>query len=192
VAYETEDTVSSAVFVRDGDGNEWQPADYLDAFATFVRDHADQIEAIRILLDRPQGWSTDALKELRNQLAAARPRFTVDNLQLAHERHYHKALADIISMVKRAAVDTSPLLTAEERVSQAVDRVVAGRTLSEAQVKWIEYIRQHLVANLSIERDDFEAIPVLSDHGGWGRANRVFEGQLAELIDKLNEELVAA
>jgi type I restriction enzyme R subunit len=70
--------------------------------------------------------------------------------------------------------------------------VVAGRTLTEAQTKWIEYIRQHLVANLSIERDDFEAIPVLSDHGGWGTANRVFEGQLAELINELNEELVAA
>jgi type I restriction enzyme R subunit len=56
----------------------------------------------------------------------------------------------------------------------------------------MEYIRQHLIANLSIEREDFEAIPVLSGHGGWGRANRVFEGQLAELIQELNEELVAA
>jgi type I restriction enzyme, R subunit len=32
----------------------------------------------------------------------------------------------------------------------------------------------------------------LSEHGGWGRANRVFEGQLADLIKELNEELVAA
>ena len=66
------------------------------------------------------------------------------------------------------------------------------RLSADDQAKWMEYIRQHLVANLSIEREDFEAIPVLSDHGGWGRANRVFEGQLAELIDELNEELVAA
>jgi type I restriction enzyme R subunit len=95
-------------------------------------------------------------------------------------------------MVKHVVVELSPLLTAEERVNQAVDRVIAGRPLTEAQAKWMEYIRQHLIANLSIERDDFEAIPVLSDHGGWGRANRVFEGLLAELLQELNEELVAA
>ena len=35
-------------------------------------------------------------------------------------------------------------------------------------------------------------MPVLSDRGGWGRANRVFDGQLAELLEELNEELVAA
>ena len=87
---------------------------------------------------------------------------------------------------------TSPLLTAEERVNQAVDRVTTGRELSVAEAKWMEYIRQHLVANLSIEREDFEEIPVLSDHGGWGRANRLFGGQLAELLEELNEELVAA
>lgn len=101
-------------------------------------------------------------------------------------------LVDIISMVKHAAVSTSPLLTAEERVNQAVDRVTSGRQLSTAEAKWMEYIRQHLVANLSIEREDFEAIPVLSDHGGWGRADRVFRGHLAQILEQLNEELVAA
>ena len=132
------------------------------------------------------------LTALREALTNAPEHFTEANLQRAFQAAHHKALADIISMVKRAAVDTSPLLTAEERVNQAVDQVVAGRTLSEPQGKWIEYIRQHLVANLSIERDDFEAIPVLSDHGGWRRADFVFEGRLAVLIEDLNEELVAA
>ena len=65
-------------------------------------------------------------------------------------------------------------------------------SFSAAEAKWMEYIRQHLVANLSIEREDFEAIPVLSDHGGWGKADRVFQGQLVELLEELNEELVAA
>jgi type I restriction enzyme R subunit len=157
-----------------------------------VHEHQEQVQAISILLSRPKDWGATPLTELREALKQAPEHFTEANLQRAFHAAHHKALADIISMVKRAAVDTSPLLTAEERVNQAVDRVIAERTLSDAQTKWIEYIRQHLVANLSIERDDFEAIPVLSDHGGWGRANRVFEGQLAELIDKLNEELVAA
>ena len=41
-------------------------------------------------------------------------------------------------------------------------------------------------------RESRLAHPLLADRGGWGRANRTFDGQLAELLDQLNEELVAA
>ena len=95
-------------------------------------------------------------------------------------------------MVKRAALETSPLFTAEERVSLAVERVSDGRQLTADQAKWMNYIHQHLVANLSIDRDDFGNVPVLSNRGGWGRANRAFDGELADLLEKLNRELVAA
>ncbi|WP_202870274.1 type I restriction-modification enzyme R subunit C-terminal domain-containing protein [Kribbella sp. VKM Ac-2571] len=186
------DEVSSEWLIRAGTGQEYKPSEYLEAFASFVHERQDQVQAISILLSRPKDWGAAPLTELRQALTQAPEHFTEVNLQRAFHAAHQKALADIISMVKRAAVETSPLLTAEERVNQAVDRVVAGRSLSKAQAEWIEYIRQHLVANLSIERDDFEAIPVLSDHGGWGRANRVFEGRLTELINELNEELVAA
>ena len=62
------DTVTSEWMVRDGTGKELKPADYLAAFAQFVKDNPAQIEAIRILLDRPRDWSTVALKELREKL----------------------------------------------------------------------------------------------------------------------------
>ena len=74
----------------------------------------------------------------------------------------------------------------------AMARVTADRQLTVEQTKWLEYIRQHLVQNLSIERADFEVIPILVDRGGWGRANRVFDGHLDDLIKDLNRELVAA
>jgi type I restriction enzyme R subunit len=192
VAPGVSDEVSSEWLIRGGTGQEYKPSEYLEAFAQFVHEHQEEVRAVSILLSRPQEWGAAALSELRQALAQAPEHFTEANLQRAFQAAHHKALIDIISMVKRAALDTSALLTAEERVNAAVDRVVAGRQLSEAQAKWMEYIRQHLVQNLSIEREDFEVIPVLSDHGGWGRANRVFEGQLAELLEDLNKELVAA
>jgi type I restriction enzyme, R subunit len=192
VAPGVSDDVSSEWLIKGGTGQEYKPTEYLEAFTQFVHEHQEEVRAVSILLSRPQEWGAAALSELRQALARAPEHFTEANLQRAFQAAHQKALIDIISMVKRAALDTSPLLTAEERVNAAVDRVVAGRPLSEAQAKWMEYIRQHLVQNLSIEREDFEAIPVLSDHGGWGRANRVFEGQLAELLEDLNKELVAA
>jgi hypothetical protein len=42
-------------------------------------------------------------------------------------------------------------------------------------VAWLDRIREHLAANLSIGRDDFDAMAVLADTGDWGKATRVFE-----------------
>lgn len=84
VAYETEDTVNSEWMVRGLDGKEYKPEDYLIAFSRFVTENPAQVEAIRILLDRPQDWNTNALQELRQKLAATTERFTIQNLQKAH------------------------------------------------------------------------------------------------------------
>ena len=192
VAPGVSDEVSSEWLIRGGTGQEYKPSEYLEAFASFIHENQDQVEAIRVLLSRPREWGAAPLTALRQALTQAPEHFTETNLQRAFNAAHNKALVDIISMVKHAAVELSPLLTAEERVNQAVDHITSGRELSPAEARWMEYIRQHLVVNLSIEREDFDAIPVLSDHGGWGRANRVFGGQLAGLLEQLNEELVAA
>ncbi len=186
------DTVSSGWLIRAGTGKEYKPDDYIAVFEDFVREHEAEIEAIQILMRRPQGWSPTALKGLREALSQAPEHFTEPNLQRAYEASSRKALVDIISMVKRAAVKSSPIMTAEERVDSAVERVKRSHTLTPEQEKWLAYISQHLVANLSIDREDFELVPVLSDHGGWGRANKAFAGQLEEFMQDLNEELVAA
>lgn len=192
VAVETIDEVSSEWLIKAATGQEYKPEDYLKAFETFVRENPEHVEAISILLSRPQGWGPEPLRELRQALAKTPEHFTETNLQKAFQVTHHKALVDIISMVKRAGFSSSSLLTAEERVNEAIARVTEGRELSMEQAKWMDYIRQHLITNLSIDRDDFEDIPVLVNRGGLVRANRVFDGKLEKLLEELNRELVAA
>jgi type I restriction enzyme R subunit len=191
VAIENVDEVSSRYIFRDSAGNEYKPEDYLLAFSKFVKENTDHIEAIRILLNRPADWGTDAIGELRKKLAATRYRFTVENLQKAHEIRYHKALVDIISMVKHAAREEEPLFTAEERVNRVLDRLSVGANLTSEQQQWLDKIRAHLIENLSISKDDFDIIPIFSNEGGWGKANRVFGGQLPMLIRQWNEAIAA-
>lgn len=191
VAYNTEDQVESEWLVRDGAGNEYKPQDYLAAFARFVQENAARIEAISILLNRPQQWGTDALVELRQTLATAPQRFTVENLQRVHAARYHKALADIISMVKHAAREQEPLLTAAERVDRAMAIISAGRTLTTEQQRWLDRIREHLITNLTIDREDFDALPIFARDGGWGVANRIFENTLQDLLLRINEAIAA-
>ena len=186
-ASETYDVVESEWLIHGGDGKAYKPEDYLTAFTQFVNENADEIEAIQILLARPSGWNTGALGELRAKLRQTPVSFTEDNLQRAHQVRYHKALADIVSMVKHAAKSEEPLLTAEERVTRAIATVTADKDYTEEQRQWLDRIKEHLVKNLSIEQAHFDVIPILSRAGGWGKANRVFNSDLGVLLTRLNE-----
>jgi type I restriction enzyme R subunit len=188
VGYEVEDDVSSEVMIHVG--SEYQkPEDYLDAFARFVKENPEQIEAIQILLERPKDWQTHVLNELRKKLA--QNQFPEKELQKAHEFVHHKALADIISMVKHGAAKEVPLLTAQERVDRALEKVMAGKNFNQEQKHWLGYIREHLVENLTIALDDFDYAPVFERHGGIGRAKKIFEAELETLIAEINYAIAA-
>ncbi|MBI2059203.1 MAG: DEAD/DEAH box helicase family protein [Nitrospirae bacterium] len=192
VAIESQDTVSSEVLIRDAVGNEWTPGDYIKAFHAFVRENPDQIQAIGILLNRPQDWGMEALVDLQSKLAVTKLRFTVKNLQTAYGARYKKALVDIISMIKHAAREGEPLLTAEERVEKVFNIIRSRYEFSYEQQNWLARIREHLVANLSIDPKDFDEIPVLSREGGWQKARGVFEkGRLRQILQDFNQSIAA-
>ena len=174
VAYETQDTVTSSWLVRGIDGKEYKPDDYLTAFAQFVRENPQQIEAIRILLQRPKDWSTKALSDLQQKLAATPQRFNKENLQRAHELHYQKALVDIISMVKHAANEQQPLYTAEERVKLAMAKITSGKNFTPEQVQWLERIEGHLTENLTIDPERFRRLASLQSGGRLGSRQQGF------------------
>ncbi len=191
IAHENQDEVSSEWAVKGPDGKQYKPADYLKAFSEYVRLNPAQIDAIGILLERPQQWSPAALNQLSQKLAAAPLRFSKEHLEQAHKRHYQKDLVDIISMVKHAADAQHPLLSPAERTAQAINSITAGRTFTPDQQQWLDRIRQHLITNLSIDHDDFESMPVFTLSGGWGKAAKVFDGQLPGLLKEINSAIAA-
>jgi len=180
IAHQKEDVVTSEYLFRTSDGRALKPEDYLVAFERFVRENPDNIEAIRILLDRPQEFGTSELRELIKKLADRPEKFTEENLR----RAYHNELIDIISMIRHASTG-EPLTSAEERVDKGMARLKEGKKFTQDQEKWLTYIRDHLVRNIVIEEPDFKLIP-FSRHGGREKANTVFEGRLPELLAEIN------
>jgi type I restriction enzyme R subunit len=180
VATGAEDTVSSEFLLRTSDGRDLKPEDYLIAFERFVKDNPEHIEAINILLNRPRDFRTEQLRELRVKLGSRPERFTEQNLR----RVYHRELADIISMVRHAALN-EPLLDAPERVDRALLQIREGKKFTVEQEKWLQFIRDHLVENLVVEEEDFRLIP-FSRYGGWNKANTVFDGKLKKLLEEIN------
>jgi len=188
VGYEVPDEVTSEVMIHAGPDYQ-KPEDYLVSFTRFVKENPEKIEAIRILLERPREWRTDVLDDLRKKLSLNK--FPEQELQKAYRLVYHKALADIISIVKRAARESEPILTAEERVNLAISKVTAGRSFTGEQEKWLEYIRQHLMKNLTIELADFDKAPVFEQRGGLRRARNVFPDSFEQLLEELNAAVAA-
>jgi len=187
-AIEAQDTIESEVVFRVED-KLLKPQDYLVAFSEFVKTNKSQIEALEILLKRPKGWKTNVLNDLRLKLKKCD--FDEDDLQKAHKIVLNKALADIISMVKHAAKQEEPVLTAEERVRFAMEKMMKGKTFSEEQKKWLEYIRLHLVQTLTIDMEDFNDQPIFSDRGGIKEAQKVFGNNLEQLIQEINYHIAA-
>jgi type I restriction enzyme R subunit len=187
VAYETEDQVKSDYIFKTTDGRELKLDDYLRAFANYVEKNPDKIEAVRILLSKPEGWGTDALTELRKKLEQAPENFTERKLRQA----YNHELADIISMVKKAAKKQNVLLSAKERVNTALSKVKKDKSFTPEQQEWLGLIGEHLSLNLAIEQKDFDYLPIFVRSGGWGRANGIFNGKLEDIIHLINKEVAA-
>jgi type I restriction enzyme R subunit len=184
VGYEVEDHVTSAQLFGKFD----KPQDYLEAFTKFVQENKDRIDALRVLRKRPQEWNPDVLMALRKELKLSG--FPEERLRGAHQKLHH-ALADIISIVKHAADEQAPLLTAEERVTKAVEELEAFHSFTPEQKKWLSFIANHLKENLSISEDDLDSQPVFTNRGGLARARMLFGTELRPLIDRLNYNLAA-
>lgn len=184
VAEEAADYVTSRVVIQGK-----KPEDYLDSFERFVREKSEDIEALQILSKRPQSWNPATLEQLRQVFKEND--FTEISLQRAYQLVHNKALVDIISLIKWASSHSEKVYTAPERVDQAINKVIEGKSLTQEQLQWLGYIREHLIQNLSIEMDDFEYAPIFERSGGKSKANKVFAGKLQNLISELNEALAA-
>ena len=162
--------------------------DYLDAFSVFVKANADKVAALSVLLQHPKDWRPTVMDELKRTMN--QNGFEPDKLQRAHRVKGFKALADVISMVKHAAAQQAPLLTAEERVNRAVDKLIENHPFTTEQKQWLSLVREHLVRNLSMDEEDFDLTPLLEMRGGKAKVRKVF-GDLPSLVSALNQAVAA-
>lgn len=189
VGYEVHDNVGSWTMFEAEGRNDLKPEDYLESFSKFIKRKENEIQAIAILLNKPKEWNTQTLNELRRALKENA--YDETNLQKAHQIVYHKDIVDIISMVKHAANETEPLLSPAERVTKAIHNVTASKNLTEEQQKWMEYIREHLKFNMTLDEQDFRELPVFTDRGGLSRFKTAFGPEYTSIIREINLAIAA-
>ncbi|MEZ4269793.1 MAG: type I restriction-modification system endonuclease [Myxococcota bacterium] len=169
-----------------GYGTATKPEDYLAGFKAFIDANQNALAALTLVTQRPRDLTRTQLRELRLQLdAAGYPESTVRKAWAAVSNQ--DIAASIIGFIRQQALG-SPLLPYDQRVDRAMQRVLALKPWTPPQRQWLDRIGKQLKAELIVDREALDR-GQFKAQGGFNRINKVFEGQLEQLLGTLHEEL---
>lgn len=172
--------------IERGYGNSKKPEDYIQSFRQFITENLNKMAALQIICTRPQELDRKSLKELRLQLDQLGFNQRTLNTAWKATRNVDIA-ADIISFIRTMALGDA-LISHEERIRRAVEKVRAMKSWNKIQQKWIDRFENQLLSENILQHEDLNEAPFVKD-GGFDRLNKVFEEQLDQLIIQLNENL---
>lgn len=178
----------------------------IESFEKFIQDNKDEITALQILYSRPykERLRFEQIKELAGLIEKPPYLWRIDRLWEAYaalEKSKVRGataqhiLTDLVSLVRFAIHQENELVPFPERVNVNFNVWLAqqektGKKFTDEQRRWLDMIRDHIAANLSIERDDFDYAP-FAQNGGLGKVHQVFGDRLNEILEELNGVLAA-
>ncbi|CCE11419.1 endonuclease R [Bradyrhizobium sp. STM 3843] len=170
-----------------GYGPTTKPEDFLSSFEKFIRENVNKVAALQAVVQRPRELTRDALKTLRMELG--QQGFSEQALRTAWKQAKNQDIAaTIVGFVRQAALG-DPLVPWADRVRAAVDRILAQRTWSEPQRKWLERIGKAVAQVGVADRAVLDEEQFREETGGFARLNRIFDGRLDAILGDINDEL---
>jgi len=188
------------------DFNKEKAKSMVQSFEQFIKVHKDEITALQILYSRPYKARLhfEEIKALAQIIEKPPYLWKIDRLWDAYaalEKSRVKGanaphiLTDLVSLVRFAIHQENELVPFPEKVNVNFNSWIAqqengGNKFNGEQRRWLEMIRDHIAANLSIETDDFDYAP-FAQQGGLGKVHQVFGDELNKIIEELNGVLAA-
>jgi len=105
-------------------------------------------------------------------------------------------LTALVALIRRASGIDAQLTTFDDTVRKNFQSWIMSHhsgpnpKFTEAQLAWLQMIRDHISNSFHLERDDLELAP-FDGEGGLGRMHKLFGDRMDPLIAELNEMLVA-
>lgn len=191
----------------------------IESFEKFIQDNKDEITALQILYSRPykERLRFEQIKELAGLIEKPPYQWKIDRLWEAYAAlekskvrgaSTQHILTDLVSLIRFAIHQENELVPFPERVNANFNAWLAqqenvglpaflpsakaqvNNRFTDEQKKWLIMIRDHIAANLSIEREDFDYAP-FAQNGGLGKVHQVFGDELNEILEEMNEALAA-
>ena len=171
------------VSVEDDFGAKASPEDYIESFETFIRSNMNASPALIAATQKPRDLTRAELKSLA--LALDEQGVSEAKLRRAYGRARNADIAaHIIGFVRQAAIG-DPLVPYETRVDSGVERLLAARSWTAGQRKWLTRIGKALKAQ-PVSDPTLLDEPLFAQNGGFDTIDREFDHQLAQVLMDLN------
>jgi type I restriction enzyme R subunit len=169
-----------------GYGDGMTSEDYLEEFSKFIKTNINTIAALNVVCNRPRELTRESLKSLKLELD--RHNFTEQMLNTAwREWKNEEIAADIISYIRRVAL-SSALISREERVKNAMDKLRKNHTFNKMELDWLSKIEKTLLNESIIYKSIFDE-GIHAKEGGFKRIDKIFAGKLEDYIQEINSYL---
>lgn len=164
-----------------------KPEDYLDSFKAFLRINQNQIAALMVVVQRPRDLTRQQLKELRVLLDSAG--YSETTLRSAWRDATNEDIAaSIIGFIRQAALGDA-LIPYSERVDRAMKKILTKQAWTAPQRRWLERIGKQLKVEVIVDREALNQGEFQAQGGGFDRLNRLFNGQLEDILGEIGDRL---
>ena len=175
--------------IERGYGKANKPEDYIEGFKIFIQENRNKIMALNVICTKPAELDRKSLKELK--LLLDQEGYNTMTLHTAWKNAKNEDIAaDIISFIRTLALDTH-LVSHEERIEKAINKIKMLKPWNKVQQKWLDKFRDQLVAETVLTKDDLDKSP-FSNEGGFARLNKIFDNDLENILVVLNDNLYTA
>ncbi len=177
----------------------------VSSFREYIEAHKDDIRALQVLYSRPhkERLTFTEVKELARAIERPPRQWTPDILWRAYELLDQskvrgsggRMLTDIVSLVRYTLHQDDELVPFRDQVEQRFEAWLSaqqqkGVPFTVEQLQWLTWMKENIAGELGISPESFEYTPFV-EHGGIGKAVKVFGDRLTPLLNELTDALAA-
>lgn len=174
-------------------------------FRTYIEANRDEITALKVFYQQPyqqRSFTYQMIKELNDKLKADKPTLAplrvwqaYEQLEQVNGQSPKNELVALVSLVRKVSGMDETLTpldkTVDKNFQDWVFRKQAGPVkFNETQMHWLRMIKDHIKESFHLEREDLDYNPFDAE-GGIGKMYQLFGGEIDDIIQELNSELVA-
>ncbi|MCP4992453.1 MAG: restriction endonuclease subunit R, partial [Gammaproteobacteria bacterium] len=200
------DNIDKPIFVGWGKDSVEKAQKLVEAFANYIQQNKDKIDALEIFYDQPyrrREITYDMIRNVMDKLKADKPTLAPVSVWNAYSqlddykgKQPINELTTLVALIRRVCGIDKTLSTYDSTVRRNFQNWImkhhagAGDKFNEDQMQWLQMIRDHIISSFHFERDDLEMAP-FDGQGGLGKMYQLFGADMDGLIDEMNEELAA-
>uniref|UniRef100_UPI0040488212 type I restriction-modification system endonuclease n=1 Tax=Rheinheimera sp. TaxID=1869214 RepID=UPI0040488212 len=170
-----------------GYGSGQRPEDYLSSFTAFVNANSNRMVALQTVIQKPWELTRSDLKQLVVELE--KNEFREEDLKVAWKEVKNEDIAArIIGFIRQAAIGEA-LIPYEQRVDNALQKILTSRVWKTPQRDWLETIAAQLKANIVVDATNLDQGIFKQRLGGIQRANKLFDQPVVDVLAQFNRAI---